>query len=102
MFLSNLYAGGRLAARTLSSMASSVRRFFADNRAVSTVEYALIVVAVVGVVGGGAVILSGAFDELFESLEETISETTTEVEGLTEGGGGDATTTTTTTTGTAT
>lgn len=43
-------------------------RFAADLRGVSTVEYALIVVALIGIVGAGAVLLGGAFGGLFDDL----------------------------------
>ncbi|MDE0658802.1 MAG: hypothetical protein OXI79_04040 [Gammaproteobacteria bacterium] len=46
------------------------KAFLAVKRAVSTVEYALIVVAVVAVVGAGAAILGGAFKGLFEEMED--------------------------------
>ena len=46
------------------------KAFLAVKRAVSTVEYALIVVAVVAVVGTGAAILGGAFKGLFEEMED--------------------------------
>ena len=39
-----------------------VTRYAADLRGVSTVEYALIVVAIIGIVGAAAGILGGAFD----------------------------------------
>ena len=52
-------------------------RFIDDKCGVSTVEYALIVVAVIGVVGVGAASLSGAFDTLFTNL-------TTEIAGASE------------------
>lgn len=45
-----------------------VTRYVADLRGVSTVEYALIVVAIIGIVGVGAGILGGAFDNLFTDL----------------------------------
>ena len=45
-----------------------VTRYVADLRGVSTVEYALIVVAIIGIVGVGAGILGGAFDSLFTDL----------------------------------
>lgn len=45
-----------------------VARFVKDTRAVSTVEYALIVVAVVAIVGAAAAVLGGAFDTLFDDL----------------------------------
>ena len=46
--------------------------FLIDPRAVSTVEYALIVVAVVGIVGVGAVILGGTFNDMFNTLGSRI------------------------------
>ncbi len=46
-----------------------IMRFVADLRGVSTVEYALIVVAIIGIVGAGAIVLGGAFGELFDDLE---------------------------------
>lgn len=39
---------------------------------VSTVEYALILVAVVGIVAGGAVMLGGDFQQLFTDLGDEI------------------------------
>lgn len=45
-----------------------VVRFVKESRAVSTVEYALIVVAVIAIVGAGAVVLGGGFDDLFDDL----------------------------------
>ena len=49
-------------------------RFIDDKYGVSTVEYALIVVAVIGVVGVGATALSGAFDTLFDDLTQQIED----------------------------
>ena len=43
-------------------------RFVEDRTGVSTVEYALIVVAVIAIVGGGVGLLSGAFKTLFDDL----------------------------------
>ena len=40
-----------------------IRRFVADRRGVSTVEYALIVVAVIAIVGAVAATMSDAFTE---------------------------------------
>ena len=42
--------------------------FFYDRRAVSTVEYALIVVAIVGIVAVGAATLGGTFNAMFSTL----------------------------------
>ena len=50
-----------------------IMRFVADLRGVSTVEYALIVVAIVGIVGAGAAILGGAFGGLFDDLSAEMS-----------------------------
>lgn len=43
--------------------------FVCDRAGVSTVEYALIVVAVIAIVGAGAGMLAGAFDTLFTNLD---------------------------------
>lgn len=43
-------------------------RFVKDRRGVSTVEYALIIVAVIGIIGAVAITLRGAFNELFNEL----------------------------------
>ena len=45
---------------------------------VSTVEYALILVAVVAIVGAGAVMLGGEFDTLFQTLDNELTTATTE------------------------
>lgn len=50
-----------------------VTRFLADLRGVSTVEYALIVVAIIGIIGAGAAVLGGAFGDLFEDLSEQMT-----------------------------
>ncbi len=60
-------------------------RFIDDKYGVSTVEYALIVVAVIGVVGVGATALSGAFDSLFEDLTEQIEAASDTVADATDG-----------------
>ena len=43
-------------------------RFAKDLRAVSTVEYALIVIAVIAIVGAAAALLGGQFTDLFNTL----------------------------------
>ena len=48
-------------------------RFLADLRGVSTVEYALIVVGIIGIVGAAVVLLGGAFDEMFDQLSERMT-----------------------------
>ena len=55
-------------ARTATSARSRVGAFLKDSRGVSTVEYALIVVAVVAIVGAAAVVLGGDFANLFDEL----------------------------------
>lgn len=50
-----------------------VTRFLADLRGVSTVEYALIVVAIIGIIGAGAAVLGGAFGELFDNLSDQMT-----------------------------
>ena len=64
-------------------------RFIDDKYGVSTVEYALIVVAVIGVVGVGAAALSTAFDDLFTDLSEQINDASDTVS--TAAGGGSST-----------
>ncbi len=48
-------------------------RFLADLRGVSTVEYALIVVGIIGIVGAAVVLLGGAFDEMFDQLSSRMT-----------------------------
>ena len=62
----NLWGGIK---RAVCGVGTSVKRFFKESRAVSTVEYALIVVAVIAIVGGAAAILGGAFKGLFTELK---------------------------------
>ena len=61
-------------------------RFIDDKWGVSTVEYALIVVAVIGVVGVGAAALSGAFDTLFTNLTDEIADASATVSTAAQGG----------------
>ena len=61
-------------------------RFIDDKCGVSTVEYALIVVAVIGVVGVGAASLSGAFDTLFTDLTTQIADASDAVSTAAQGG----------------
>ena len=60
--------------------AGRIRDFFAESRAVSTVEYALIVVAVIAIVGIGAGMLSGAFKGLFTDLTDTMGDSVSDVQ----------------------
>ena len=61
-------------------------RFIDDKWGVSTVEYALIVVAVIGVVGVGAAALSGAFTTLFADLTTEIAAASDDVSTAATGG----------------
>ena len=54
--------------RTLGHAIVSVKCFLLDRRGVSTVEYALIVVAIIAIVGVVAGQLSGAFETLMTDL----------------------------------
>ena len=56
--------------RTLGHAIVSVKCFLLDRRGVSTVEYALIVVAIIAIVGVVAGQLSGAFGTLMTGLED--------------------------------
>ncbi len=48
------------------------------TKGVSTVEYALILVAVVAIVGAGAVVLGGDFKTMFKEIGEEMEASTTE------------------------
>ncbi len=65
--------------RTLGHAIVSVKCFLLDRRGVSTVEYALIVVAIIAIVGVVAGQLSGAFGTLMEGLTEELAGATEEV-----------------------
>lgn len=60
--------------------ASKGRRFRRNQRGVSTVEYALIVVAVIAIIGVAAAALSGAFNELFNDLSAQLGNAVAETE----------------------
>ena len=55
------------------SFAGCVLAFLRGRRAVSTVEYALITIAVVSIVGGAIALLGGAFDGLFDELTDELN-----------------------------
>ena len=74
--------------RTLGHAIVSVKCFLLDRRGVSTVEYALIVVAVIAIVGAVSGQMSGAFDALVAGLEADL-ETATDDLGDLGGGGGE-------------
>ena len=50
-----------------------VLRFIEDKTGVSAVEYSLIIVAVIAIIGAGAAVLGGAFDKLFKDLSGDMS-----------------------------
>lgn len=68
MGTSGMRALGRQVRGFIGRGVTGVVRYVKESRAVSTVEYALIVVAVIAIVGAGALILGDAFDELFDDL----------------------------------
>lgn len=50
-----------------------IREYVVQSSGVSTVEYALIVLAVIGIVGVGIGVLGGAFNTLFDDLKDELS-----------------------------
>ena len=52
-------------------------RFMRDARGVSTVEYALLVVGIIGIVAVGVAALQGAFTGMFETLSQRLTEAVT-------------------------
>ena len=67
------------AQRLFVSARATVTRFFRDERGVSTVEYALIVVAIIAILGVAAGTMSEAFTDLFDDLSQRMSEGVDEV-----------------------
>ena len=59
--------------KQFSRLSALAVKFAADLRGVSTVEYALIVVAIIGIVGAAAALLGGAFTEMFETLSNRMT-----------------------------
>lgn len=59
-----------LISRFIAYMHARVIAFVADIRGVSTVEYALMVVAVIAAVAVAAGLLGGAFKDLFKDVSE--------------------------------
>lgn len=57
-----------LFSKFVSSMAARLTAFVADLRGVSTVEYALMVVAIIAAVALAAGFLGDAFEDLFKDL----------------------------------
>ena len=66
----------------ISRFVGRVLRFLGERSGVSTVEYALIVVAVIAIVGGGMALLGGNFEEMFLQIGDDISETRTEMQSV--------------------
>ena len=66
-FIKGLVAGQRERLRML------VARFVCDMKGVSTVEYALLVVGIIGIVGVGVAALTGAFTGMFETLSTKLT-----------------------------
>ena len=69
----NMNSVRRFATDALCRVAVSIRAFLGDTRGVSTVEYALIVVAVVAIIGVAAAVLNTAFDNLFGDLSTLLN-----------------------------
>ena len=58
----------------LKGLAQRVCAYVADRSGVSTVEYALILVAVIAIVGTSAVVLQDQFEDLFKDLGQQIED----------------------------
>ena len=61
---------------------SRFRSFLQDKTAVSAVEYALIVVAIVALVGGGMAMLTDEFQDIFDAAEQGLTEAKDAVEAV--------------------
>ncbi|MDE0225712.1 MAG: hypothetical protein OXP28_11300 [Gammaproteobacteria bacterium] len=59
--------------RNVARIAAKVSAFMADIRGVSTVEYALMVVAIIAAVALAAGFLGNAFEELFKDLSDEMT-----------------------------
>ena len=59
--------------KQLSRLNALAVKFAVDLRGVSTVEYALIVVGIIGIVGAAVTVLSGAFTTMFEDLSDRMT-----------------------------
>ncbi len=62
---------------SLGRHVSRFLRFLQDKAGVSAVEYALIIVAVIAVMGVGATALTDGFTDLFTDLENELTGATT-------------------------
>ena len=56
--------------KSLGRQLGRVLRFIEDKTGVSAVEYSLIIVAVIAIIGAGAVMLGDAFEGLFTGLSD--------------------------------
>ena len=63
--------------KSISSHAGRFLRFLQDKAGVSAVEYALIIVAVIAVMGFGATALTGGFQDLFTDLQTELTDAIT-------------------------
>ena len=59
--------------RARARLSALAVRFMLDARGVSTVEYALLVVGIIGIVGVGVAALQGAFTGMFETLSDRLT-----------------------------
>lgn len=57
----------------LSVLSRKASGFGKDERGASMVEYALMVVAIVAIVGAGVAVLQGGFDDLFADLTSELA-----------------------------
>ncbi|MCY3819778.1 MAG: hypothetical protein OXH52_10525 [Gammaproteobacteria bacterium] len=62
-----------LISKCASCVAAKITAFFADLKGVSTVEYALMIVAIIGAVALAATFLGDAFEGLFKDLSEEMT-----------------------------
>ena len=62
-----------LISKCVSNIAAKLTAFVADLRGVSTVEYALMVVAIIAAVALAAGLLGDAFQELFKDLSKEMT-----------------------------
>lgn len=59
--------------RAKARLSALAVRFLLDARGVSTVEYALLVVGIIGIVAVGVAALSGAFTGMFATLSDRLT-----------------------------
>ena len=74
----NAICGSR---RFAGRLTAAVRAFAADTRGVSTVEYALIIVAVVAIIGVAAASLNDTFTDLFNDLGNQLGDAVDDIDG---------------------